>query len=101
MKRLLAFSALILLTATCQDAGRITQPDGEPLSGLPGPNFNVTTTASGGLTFQSVSPGGTWSCGVTTAGAAYCWGDNDFWQLGDGTTTNSNVPVLVDFIFSP
>ena len=41
------------------------------------------------------------SCGVTTAGATYCWGRNHIGQLGNGTETNSNVPVLVDLTFSP
>ena len=63
----------------------------------------------GGLSFASVSVGGYgvasvsadgdvyWSahtCGVTTGGDAYCWGDNRFGQLGDGSTNDSSVPVL-------
>jgi alpha-tubulin suppressor-like RCC1 family protein len=35
------------------------------------------------------------TCAISTAGAAYCWGRNDFGQLGNGNTTNSNVPVQV------
>lgn len=35
------------------------------------------------------------SCAVTTGGAAYCWGWNGYGELGDGTNTNSNVPVAV------
>jgi alpha-tubulin suppressor-like RCC1 family protein len=53
----------------------------------------------GGLSFATLSAGGTHtfhSCGVTTAGVAYCWGYNDFGQVGDGTRTvrASPVPVL-------
>ncbi len=47
------------------------------------------------LSFAAVSAGFDHSCGVTTAGVAYCWGDNVFGQLGDGTTTNRPMPVAV------
>ena len=50
---------------------------------------------SGGHTFQSLSAGSLHTCGVTTAGAAYCWGDNRGRQFGDGTNTDSNMPVAV------
>ncbi len=56
---------------------------------------NVPVAVLGGLTFQSVTAGGTHSCGVTTAGVPYCWGGNTNGELGDGTNTNSNVPVGV------
>ena len=52
---------------------------------------------AGGLTFAVVSAGdgGPHTCGVTVDGAAYCWGDNGFGQLGDGAGLDSNVPVKV------
>jgi len=34
-------------------------------------------------------------CGVTTTGAAYCWGYNADGELGNGATTNSATPVAV------
>jgi len=50
---------------------------------------------SGGLTFSSLSIGYWHGCGLTTSGAAYCWGWNDFGQLGDGSFTSHFVPMAV------
>src|SRR6185437_7349073 len=57
-----------------------------------------TAKVSGGYTFSqiTVSPNFTHACGITAStGAAYCWGENTFGELGNGTATSSNVPVAV------
>jgi alpha-tubulin suppressor-like RCC1 family protein len=55
-----------------------------------------TAAPATGLVFASVSVGYAHACGVTTAGAAYCWGLNSTGQLGDGNPwTNSATPVVV------
>jgi alpha-tubulin suppressor-like RCC1 family protein len=64
---------------------------------------NGTTFASltpvavvGGHAFASVSPSEeNHTCGMTMTGAAYCWGLNRNGEIGDGTTTDSSVPVAV------
>ncbi|MCH7475709.1 MAG: Ig-like domain-containing protein [Gemmatimonadetes bacterium] len=65
--------------------------------GTAGGGVTMTPVAvSGGLTFASVSGGGSHTCGLTTAGSAYCWGSNRFYgQLGDGTLTDRSTPVEV------
>lgn len=42
----------------------------------------VPTAVVGGHSFENVSAGGYNSCGITTAGVAYCWGNNSGDQLG-------------------
>lgn len=49
----------------------------------------------GGLTFATISVGEYSACGVTTGGAAYCWGGNYYGELGTGTTAYSPKPVAV------
>jgi alpha-tubulin suppressor-like RCC1 family protein len=73
-----------------------------------GTTNNTTTPVAvgGGLNFAphdffqfpstTLSAGTHHTCGVTTAGAAYCWGSNASGQLGNGTTTSSAVPAAVD-----
>jgi len=63
---------------------------------------NTTTDRStpvavqqGGVTFSSITAGLTYTCGLTSAGAAWCWGDNGQGRLGDNTTTERHLPVAV------
>jgi alpha-tubulin suppressor-like RCC1 family protein len=76
---------------------------------------NATASATpvavtGGLSFGSITTGGSYvtcyssycsdylvghTCGITTDGVAYCWGDNEFGQIGKNDWYSSSVPVKV------
>lgn len=51
-----------------------------PVSGLPG-------------TVQAISAGGNHTCALTSVGKIWCWGHNEYGQLGDITYTDSPTPV--------
>jgi len=48
-------------------------------------------------TFSQVAVGDVHTCGITTAGATYCWGNGDYGQLGTGGGTEGVhlSPVLI------
>jgi hypothetical protein len=60
---------------------------------LPHPTPMAVST---GVTFASITAGlGRHSCGRTALGTAYCWGENTFGALGNGTQQDSAIPVEV------
>jgi len=61
-------------------------------------NFSHTPVFVSGLTGVSkISTGANHTCAIVS-GAVWCWGLNNYGQLGDGTTTNRNTPVQVSGI---
>ena len=77
--------------------------DGDPVEGA-GIRFQnrVPYAVAGNLTFARISAGSGHTCGITTAGALYCWGSNATGQVGDGGGTGGasgvhwrNVPVAL------
>jgi alpha-tubulin suppressor-like RCC1 family protein len=58
-------------------------------------NRSSPTLVSGGLAYQSISAGEVSTCGVTTTSLAYCWGDNEYGQLGTGNKLSFQVPTKV------
>jgi len=48
-----------------------------------------------GKTVVSVSAGSNSSCAITSEGKLFCWGQNQYGQIGDNTTTTARVPTAV------
>jgi alpha-tubulin suppressor-like RCC1 family protein len=64
-----------------------------------GTSRNIRTRpvrVAGALSFREVAAGLSYTCGVTTDDVAYCWGENEAGQLGDGTVTDRSVPTRVE-----
>jgi alpha-tubulin suppressor-like RCC1 family protein len=50
---------------------------------------------SGPASFSTISAGFRHTCAIASNGTAYCWGSNQFGQLGDGTNLLRDTPVAV------
>ena len=64
-------------------------------------NQNLSTTPlkvplPSGVTASAIAAGGRFGMAIGSDGKLYIWGDGDMGQLGDGTTTFSSTPVLVE-----
>ena len=80
----LAAPARVTLDATATTTPTVTEA---PSRGM------VRTRAT--VIWAQLSAGASHTCGVTIDGTGYCWGSNQFGQLGDGTTVNRITPVRV------
>nr|WP_082312815.1 Ig-like domain repeat protein [Salinispora fenicalii] len=56
----------------------------------------VAVDLPAGTTITTVSGGARHTLAVTSADTLLAWGHNNFGQLGDGSTTDSNTPVAVN-----
>lgn len=64
-----------------------------PVASAYGPTPALVSTPE---PLAALSVGGSHRCGLTAAGALYCWGENIQGQVGDGTTTHRAEPVKID-----
>jgi alpha-tubulin suppressor-like RCC1 family protein len=74
------------------DNGQLGNANGIGEGNLPQP---TPTAVQGVPPLASLAAGGHFTCGLTSAGAAWCWGDNHFGQLAGTTDVISSTPVEV------
>lgn len=61
----------------------------------PYPNPVADTLFFAGRAIKKIAAGASHACSITHSESVRCWGDNGDGQLGDGSITDSNVPVDV------
>jgi alpha-tubulin suppressor-like RCC1 family protein len=67
----------------------------------PGPDRTTPVAVAGGLFFAQLSVGALYGCARTGAGVGYCWGDNTYAQLGNGTNGTGTGAVAPEPISAP
>ena len=84
----LRLALLALALSACSESGQVLGPAPTP-SGSAEPSPGPTLLAA-----SVVTTGNSHSCALAL-GSIYCWGANDFGQLGSGTSSDALAPVLV------
>lgn len=49
-----------------------------------------------GIAFTAIDAGGSHTCALAADASVWCWGNNYFGQLGDGTVTGRAMPIRVE-----
>src|SRR5690606_33963185 len=55
-----------------------------------------TTGITGDKSFIKITAGEDHTCGLTADGMGYCWGRNNFFQIGDNSSTTRPSPTALD-----
>ena len=82
--------------AYCWGSGQYGELGAGRITGSAAPVAVDTTGVLAGKTLTQIAAGTDATCALDSTGTAYCWGDNNSGQLGDGSSSGSNVPVAVD-----
>jgi alpha-tubulin suppressor-like RCC1 family protein len=92
-------SDMLFMLALLQEAANASAATGRGLGLIgagPSSSWNLRPLmVLGGLYFKEIGAGFTHTCGRTSAGKAYCWGDNQLGTIGDGTTIGRFEPRAV------
>jgi hypothetical protein len=64
-------------------------------------NSLTPTQVGSDLDWSSISAGESHTCAIRTNGSTWCWGSNAYTQIGDGTFTQRQSPVIVQAARSP
>ena len=57
---------------------------------------NIPTRIGNNSDWTHISSGGYHTCGLrNNNGELFCWGRNDYGQLGDGTNNDKNIPIRI------
>jgi alpha-tubulin suppressor-like RCC1 family protein len=62
---------------------------------IAGNQFEPRLASAGSTRFDSLTVGRRHACALTSAGEAYCWGEDSTGQLGDQRNANSSTPIPV------
>ena len=81
------------LSADARRGGVLTQAS--ILTITSNPTRTSPVKVSGGRHWSLLVAGFDQTCGVASNGRGWCWGDNLFGELGNGTTDPSTVPIRV------
>ena len=49
------------------------------------------------LRFTQIAAGREFTCALSRSASVYCWGENDYGQMGNGTTVDQLIPGRVRF----